>query len=180
MPLTATNTDAAMPPPEGPMTRTDANGHYTLKAPADITTLSFEAAGFQASYRPVQVQPDATVTVDVRLAPIVEGKFTLKGRVLAAPGGPAAPRPVPGATVYAAPAGPWDGPVVMDANRPMMVFTATTDRQGIYTFTLPAGAYTLSAQKDNFSSDAVRVELFRDAVQDLVLQTPVVVPMGGG
>jgi len=171
----ATHRVATMPTPDATVTRTDADGHYTFKIPVDTQLLGCSVDGYQASYQTVQVQPEATITVNFRLAPIINHPVTLTGRVLSSTGGLADSQPVPGATVYASEIEPWDNLVTVP-QPPVILHTATTDANGAYVLTLPAAVYSLSAQHDNLMSEPMIINLFADTTQDVLLQSSVAAP----
>src|SRR5262249_27043245 len=79
--------------------KTDAKGHYQLKAPAGDRTLNITAQGYQFRSVEITVQTGATLVQDIALDP-ERGLIILSGKVTVT-GSDGVVKPAAGANVYA-------------------------------------------------------------------------------
>jgi hypothetical protein len=159
---------------------TDSNGRFRMRAPAREIVLDVWAEGYLPGQQSVSVPLGGTVTTEIKLRKLVTREVTLSGHVVAVTAD-GVRRPVPEATVFAAPM--WDYPHLMagsgsstgavsggESSRPSMVYTATTDREGRYELKLQSGVYHLSASKDNYISEPLRLEIVEDTTQNFAVK----------
>ncbi len=151
-------------------TKTDAQGHYALVAPAGTWTIGVAASGYTPKHLTATIPADGTVTLDVALDPAPSGTFTVSGHVYAEQSG--GQSPVAGATVFFG--GPiWPDPRIM---APVLLHQVVTDGQGAYSIQLPAGTYGVSAVFGDQVSPFQEVQVTKDMTLDLVLSVTVSPP----
>lgn len=150
--------------------RTDENGHYTLKAPAQMNGIIVRADGYGPAEKDVQVSAGGSATVDVALTPESSPtQYTLSGKVTmqSSPSGPVSP--AAGAVVSATPLASAGGAV------PAVVFQATADVNGNYSLDLSGGVYHVSASKGDMQSEVIELTMNENKVRNLLAK-----PHGGG
>lgn len=127
----------------GEETTTDANGAYEFDVPGGERDLTVSADGFDAETVSIDVLADDLIDVDA--IELTETEFgTISGIVTDAEG-----NPVEGATVSAA-----------DEQ-------TTTDADGAYELTAPAGTQEISISGDEFETETASVDVVAEGVTDV-------------
>lgn len=160
-------------------TTTDSNGDYTLTVPTATAAVACNAAGYIPQVQAVTVAAGATVTANFSMAAIPNTTVTLSGVVSETVSGTTSP--VSGATVTLTGASGILDPAVGSATK---TYTATTDANGNYSFTVPAGYYLLSASATGgWIYSGQLLQLLASTTQNITLQqitVPPPVPVSNG